>query len=383
MSLGVFGSFVGRFEFCKMAKCNLRTKDNKQMSDSIKLVIAGLGLVGKRHADAIDKEDDIDLVAIVDPSEDAVNYSNKNNLPIYPSLKDMFLEEVPDGVILATPTPMHSEHAIYCLNKKCPIMIEKPIATSSEEARALVETSEHFEIPVLVGHHRRHNPIIQKAREIILSGEIGEIRAIHGNCWFYKPDEYFEIAPWRKKKGAGPISVNLVHDIDLIRHLCGQVESVQAQCSPSIRGFENEDMAAALLKFENGAIGTITVSDSIVAPWSWEMTSKENPIYPSTSESCYVIGGTHGSLSIPDLTVWTHKEERDWWKPITSASASYEPADPLQNQLRHFVNVVKNNQKPLVSGREGLRTLQVIEAIQKSALTQQSVKVETLEGIRC
>ena len=80
-------------------------------------------------------------------------------------------------------------------------MIEKPIATSSEEARALVETSEHFEIPVLVGHHRRHNPIIQKAREIILSGEIGEIRAIHGNCWFYKPDEYFEIAPWRKRKG--------------------------------------------------------------------------------------------------------------------------------------------------------------------------------------
>ena len=63
------------------------------MSDSIKLVIAGLGLVGKRHADAIDKEDDIDLVAIVDPSEDAVNYSNKNNLPIYPSLEDMFLEE--------------------------------------------------------------------------------------------------------------------------------------------------------------------------------------------------------------------------------------------------------------------------------------------------
>ena len=165
------------------------------------MVIAGLGLVGKRHADAIDKEDDIDLVAIVDPSEDAVNYSNKNNLPIYPSLEDMFLKEVPDGVILATPTPMHSEHAIYCLNKECPIMIEKPIATSSEDARALVETSEHFEIPVLVGHHRRHNPIIQKAREIILSGEIGEIRAIHANCWFYKPDDYFEIAPWRKRKG--------------------------------------------------------------------------------------------------------------------------------------------------------------------------------------
>ena len=150
---GSFGSFVRRFGFCEIAKCDLRAKDSKQMSDSIKLVIAGLGLVGKRHADAIVKEDNIDLIAIVDPSEGAVNYSNKNNLPIYPSLEDMFLKELPDGVILATPTPMHAEHAMYCLNKKCPIMIEKPIATSSEEARALVEASEHFEIPVLVGHH--------------------------------------------------------------------------------------------------------------------------------------------------------------------------------------------------------------------------------------
>ena len=205
---------------------------------------------------------------------------------------------------------------------------------------------------------------------------------MHANCWFDKYDEYFDKAPWRKRKGAGPISVNLVHDIDLIQHLCGQVESVQAQSTPSSRGFENEDVAAALLKFENGAIGTITVSDSIVAPWSWEMTSKENPVYPSTSESCYFIGGTHGSLSIPDLTVWNHKDERDWWRPIISASAHCEVADPLQNQLMNFVNVIKNIENPLVSGREGFRTLQVIEAIQKSALTQQSVKVDTHVGIR-
>ena len=353
------------------------------MSRSIKLVIAGLGLVGKRHADAIAKEAGVDLVAIVDPSQEASDYAKKNNVPIYASLKDMFLKQSPEGVILATPTPMHSEHATECINKKCPIMIEKPIAGSSDEARLLVEAAERSNTQVLVGHHRRHNPIIQKARDVILSGEIGEIRAIHANCWFYKSDEYFDKAPWRKRKGAGPISVNLVHDIDLIQHLCGQVESVQAQSTPSSRGFENEDVAAALLKFENGAIGTITVSDSIVAPWSWEMTSKENPVYPSTSESCYFIGGTHGSLSIPDLTVWNHKDERDWWRPIISASAHCEVADPLQNQLINFVNVIKNIENPLVSGREGFRTLQVIEAIQKSALTQQAVKVETLEGIRC
>ena len=93
--------------------------------------------------------------------------------------------------------------------------------------------------------------------------------------------------------------MNLAHDIDLLRHLCGEIDFVQAQTVKSIRGFENEDVAGALLRFRNGAIGTISVSDSIVSPWSWEMTSKENPVYPPTSESCYFIGGSHGSLSIP------------------------------------------------------------------------------------
>ena len=347
------------------------------MSSTIKLVLVGLGLVGKRHADVICKTRDVDLVAVVDPSKDAHNYAIKKGLKIYSSIEDMFIELSPDGIILASPTLMHIEQGFYCIQKNCPVMIEKPIASSSGEALALVEKSENLGVPVLVGHHRRYNPIIKRASEVILSGRIGKIRAIHANCWFYKSDEYFDVAEWRKKKGAGPISVNLAHDIDLLRYFCGEIAFVQAQAVESIRGFENEDVAGALLRFRNGAIGTISVSDSIVSPWSWEMTSKENPVYPATSESCYLIGGSHGSLSIPDLTVWGQSSERDWWKPLETASMVYEAADPLYNQIVHFINVIKKVENPIVSGREGLRTLRVIEAIQKSALTQQSVKVET------
>ena len=70
-------------------------------------------------------------------------------------------------------------------------------------------------------------------------------------CWFYKPDHYFNSAPWRKQKGAGPIYVNLIHDIDLLRYFCGDVRSVFAYGVPSKRGYENEDVASILLKFEN------------------------------------------------------------------------------------------------------------------------------------
>ena len=347
------------------------------MSSTIKLVLVGLGLVGKRHADVICKTRDVDLVAVVDPSKDAHKYAIKKGLKIYSSLEDMFIEQSPDGIILATPTLMHIEQGFYCIQRNCPVLIEKPIASYSEEALALVEKSENLGVPVLVGHHRRYNPIIQRASEVISSGTIGKVRAVHANCWFYKSDEYFDVAEWRKKRGGGPISVNLAHDIDILRYFCGEVDFVQAQLVESIRGFENEDVAGALLRFKNGTIGTLSVSDSIVSPWSWELTSEENPVYPPTSESCYFIGGSHGSLSIPDLTLWGQNSERDWWKPLETASVHYETADPFYNQIVHFINVIKKVENPIVSGREGLRTLRVIEAIQKSALTQQSVKVET------
>ena len=142
--------------------------------------------------------------------------------------------------------------------------------------------------------------------------------------------------------------------MDLIRYLCGEVETVQGQSVPSVRGYENEDVAAAILKFRNGAIGTITVSDSIVAPWSWELTSHENPIYPPTSESCYLIGGSHGSLSLPELRLWAHRGGlRDWWSPISATSLTRDASDPLVNQMSHFADLIRRTTEPLVPGREG------------------------------
>ena len=128
-------------------------------------------------------------------------------------------------------------------------------------------------------------------------------------CWFYKPDDYFEVAEWRKLKGAGPISVNLVHDVVDAAFL-REVLRVQAQSVPSSRGFENEELASAILTFDTGAIATVSVSDSVVSPWSWEMTSKEYHIYPHTHASCYMIAGTKGALSIPDLRLWTHPDTK-------------------------------------------------------------------------
>ena len=343
------------------------------MTNIIKLAVVGAGLVGQRHISAILKHKDVKLVAIVEPNptEDI----NSLDVPCFSNLKEMFAAISPDGIILSTPTPLHVSQGLECIERSCPVLVEKPLATSAVQAKILTDAAEHASVPLLVGHHRRHNPLIQKAKELIVSGEIGNIRALQATCWFYKPDEYFDIAPWRTQKGAGPISVNLVHDIDLMRYFCGEIISVQAQMAPSIRGFDNEDLAAAVLKFENGVIGTVTVSDSIVSPWSWELTSREYPIYPMTSESCYMIGGSEGSLSVPDLKVWSHKGEKNWWNPISGTITPRDASDPLINQISNFAYVIRCETAALVTGLDGLKTLLVIEAIQKAAQTQSLIEV--------
>lgn len=334
----------------------------------IDLAICGFGLVGKRHLEAARHLPDIRITTVAEAAAEGRAAAERVGLRAYPDLGALLGDARPDGVIIATPTALHREHALAAIASGCPVLVEKPIATITAEGLEIAEAARARSVPVLVGHHRRHNPVIQTARDLIASGRIGDVRAAQVTCWFYKPDAYFDVAPWRKASGAGPISVNLVHDIDLIRYLCGEVAQVSAVAVPARRGYANEDLAAAVLTLVSGAVVTISVSDSIVAPWSWEFTSGEYPVYPKTAENCYLIGGTRGALSVPDLKVWTHEGgKQDWWSPMSAAVAGHGTADPLVNQIRHFRDVIRGTAQPLVSADEGLRSLSVVEAIAISA----------------
>ena len=337
------------------------------------LAIVGAGLVGQRHAQVIQSLEQATLAGIVDTADSGLEFASSLGAPSFSSIQELLNRTSVDGIIICTPTTLHIEQGLECVAAGIPALIEKPIGTSSGESLRLVKSAEAADVPLIIGHHRRHNPLIHAAKQCIERGELGNIRAIHSQCWFYKPDDYFEVAPWRTQAGAGPISVNLVHDVDLIRYLCGDVVQVQAQQTKSARGFDNEDVATAILTLANGALATITVSDSVVAPWSWELTAKEYPIYPQTNESSYRIGGSKGALSIPDLKLCTHESQPDWWSPIHAQQLEFEPVDPLVAQMQHFCCVIQRIEKPLVSADEGYRSLRVIEAIQQASLSGEKI----------
>lgn len=342
------------------------------MTNDLKLAVVGAGLVGQRHVASISAVDGVTLACIVDPAPAGKAFAEKTGALWYSSIGQIFEKSDIDGVVVATPNQLHLENALECIAAGCPALIEKPVTINVAEAEELVKAAKSAGVAMLTGHHRRHNGLVKKAKSIIDEGTLGSIVSVQATCWFYKPDDYFN-AGWRSKQGGGPVFLNLVHDIDLLRHLCGEVASVQALESTMIRGFEVEDTAAIMLRFRNGALGTINISDTAVAPWSWEMTARENPAYPATTESCYMIGGTQASLSLPNLTLWSNESQPGWWNPISGTKIPFDFDDPLDAQIRQFAVVIRGEETPLVSAEEGLKTLRVIEAIKHAASTGETV----------
>jgi predicted dehydrogenase len=345
------------------------------MTARVSLVVLGAGLIGKRHAEHILATPGAKLAGIVDPHPAGRAFSVSINVPWYESFAAMLENGAkPDGVVVATPNQLHVAHGMEAIAAGLPALIEKPIADTVTSAQTMVATADSANVPLLVGHHRRHNPMIQKAKAIIDAGTLGRILTVHGFFWLMKPDDYFEPA-WRRERGAGPVFLNLIHDIDLLRYLCGEIVAVQAIESKAVRGNEVEETCVVLLKFASGALGTVNVSDCVVGPWSWEQTTGENPVYPQTDQPCYHIGGSDGAMTIPRLEVWSNVGKRGWWEPL-HASRTFAPLqDPLRLQIEHFCRVIRGEEAPLVSGREGLKTLQVIEAVKTAAETGQAIQI--------
>lgn len=345
------------------------------MTAPVRIAVAGAGLIGQRHIEEVDASSDAQLASIVDPGPAAAEVAEKFGVPLYRSLAELFETDKSDGVILATPNQLHVQGGLECVAAGVPVIVEKPIGDSVEGATRLVEAAEAARVPLLTGHHRNYSPIMAKAREIVASGVLGPIVAVVGTALFYKPDHYFDVGGgWRREPGGGPILLNLIHEVNNLQSLVGDVVRVQATTSNSTRGFPVEDTAAMVFTFANGALGTFLLSDTAASARSWEQTSQENLSYPSyPDEDAYHIAGTTGSLSVPTMRLKVFGGTRSWWEPFETSTVELERSDPLANQVKHFAAVIRGEAEPICSGRDGLKTLQVVDAVVESARTGRPV----------
>jgi len=343
-------------------------------TEPVRLAVVGAGPIGRRHLQAIAAEGACRAVGVVDPLPAGVAAAADWDVPHYPRLDEMLDEVAPDGVIIATPNALHVPLALDCVERDIPVLVEKPVADTLEAALVLAEAAGASGTPVLVGHHRRHNPVIGKAREVIRSGGLGDLVAISAVWLVRKPAGYFDV-DWRRQPGGGPVLINLIHDIDSLRFIVGDIAAVQSMTSRAQRGLDVEDTAAVLLRFETGALATITLSDAAAAPWSWELTAGERTSYdfPVTGQDCYFFAGTEGSLAVPSLHLWHHQGPQDWQSPMLDTRLAVEARDPIRAQAAHFADVIRRRTEPLITVRDAARTLEATLAVTRSAATGREV----------
>lgn len=351
--------------------------------EPVRLGLIGGGLISAKHIEGSKNISNGNLVALCDTNPERKALAEELNIPFFSDYREMITQADLEGVIDGTPNQFHAEVGMACAKHGIHVLTEKPIASTLKDGKRLVEAVEQSGINLLVGHHRRYFPLIKRAREIVQSGELGQLIGVTVLWALMKPDNYFEVA-WRSQKGAGPVLINIIHEVDNLRYICGDVAEINARARRLMRSGEVEDTVAINFELVNGTLGTAFVSDTTPSPWSYELVSGENSDYFKTDQNCYHFLGSKAALSFPNMEVWSHPHgrEKGWWEPLMRRLESVPYFSPFTAQLEHFCKVIHGQEKPVISAADGLLTLATTMAVLESSESGRSVNpLELLE--RC
>lgn len=349
----------------------------------LRVLVSGPGLIGRVHARLIQARADCKVACIVSrSSEKSAAFAAELGVPFFTDIEEALDAVHVDAAIISSPNVHHYGQAKACIEKHIPTLIEKPITSSIQDAKSVVDCARRVGVAVLVGDHRMYNPLLEQAKHFLDSAMFGKLVAVQGAALFYKPAHYFQEGPWRAQPGGGPILINLIHEVGVMRYLCGSIEGVSAIESRNVRRFDVEDTVALAFRFSSGALGSFVLSDTAASSKSWEMTTGENPAYPHfRTENCYHFAGTHGSLDFPTLRVRYYPENTDpsWWKPFKIQKLNCDMERPLEQQIAHFIDVARGNAQPRVSAHDGYSNLKVLEGIRIAIQTGNYVRVDACD----
>lgn len=322
--------------------------------------VLGLG-IGKQHALAYQNHPDVELVAICDMNAQLVSEfcaQNKMNVHQYTSYADMLKSERLDIVSVCTPDHMHREHLIPALEAGCHVMQEKPLATTMDDARRMVDAVDRTGRIVMLNHIYRQNPVFHGAEELCTSGGMGILLYLAADFVQNKHRQY-DAAPWHKYPPhvRHPFVGTGCHTVDMLRAMAGDVDEVEAMGSnQAYPDYAADDIFVALLHFKSGAIGKVTICASGSLP-------KDEPAFRIQ------ILGTKGTIE--NNQVYVGEEQLGAWSTLSDAS----PSAPLHRaSIGRFIECVKTGQKPVINVHEGAKNLATCLAGAESRKVGRSVR---------
>ncbi len=342
-----------------------------------KLVLIGCGRISFKHIEAaVGNVESIKLVACCDPVKERAELRASEYMKSVPAAvvnsytdyRKMLDTEKPDICAIATESGYHPQIAIDCLTAGCHVICEKPMALSTKDADAMINAADKFGKKLAVCFQNRFNAPRQKVRDAFEAGRFG--RMLHGmiQVRWNRNEAYYKEAEWRGTWAldGGTLMNQCTHGIDLLQWMMGEdAVRVQAVTRRYLRPIEAEDFGAAIVEFRNGSVGMIEGSADIYPKNLNETLS----LFGETGSA--VIGG----LAVNKIEAWRFSNADKIGDTEEKVLNPNEKDPPTVYGFGHsalygdFIDAIKQNREPLVSGRAGKKALEIILAIYKSQKT--------------
>jgi UDP-N-acetyl-2-amino-2-deoxyglucuronate dehydrogenase len=337
----------------------------------------GCGRISTNHIKAA-VANKLEIVAVCDIKPEAMeNVLAKHGLEKdesihrYADYKKMIEQEKPVLVGISTESGIHAEIALFCIEHGVNVVIEKPMAMSMGDADKIVAAAEKNHVKVCACHQNRFNPAVQATRKAMEEGRFGKLS--HGSIHvrWNRDHGYYDQAPWRGTwaQDGGCMMNQCIHGVDLLRWMMGdEVESVYAQTAQQFHHYlQCEDIGMAVVKFKNGAIGTIEGTTNV---------------YPKNlEETLYLFGQTGtvkiGGTSTNNIDVWQFADQRPEDEKLTGLqeATSNVYGNGHTSVYADMIDAITNDRAPYIDANAGRRALEMILAMYQSAATGEVVKL--------
>lgn len=338
----------------------------------LRVLVLGCGRISERHFEAIREHPHLTLVGVADELYERSRAAGERmGVPAFASFREMLAETEADIAVICTPSGLHPRHGIVAAGHGLHVVCEKPMATRLEEADALVRACDEAGVQLFVVKQNRLNPGIQLLKRAIEKDRFGRIYLANTTVRWNRPQSYYDLAPWRGtwEFDGGALMNQASHYVDMIQWLVGPVESVIAKTATLGRRIESEDTGVAILRFRNGAIGTIEVT--MLA-------------FPKNMEGSITVLGEKGTVKVGGtaLNRIEHWEFAEYDDDDREAEALRSAPNPLSvygsGHLAYYENVVRvlrGEASADTDGREGRKSLELILGIYESARTGREVSL--------
>lgn len=332
------------------------------MDKKIKFAVIGCGHIGKRHAEMISRNEECELVALVDVKDKSLLGIDKYNVPFFSSVEDLLAADLEiDVVNIASPNGFHAEQAMACLDARKHVVIEKPIALSKQDAERVIFKALHVHRHVFAVMQNRYSPPSQWIKGLVESGQLGKIFMVQLNCYWNRDDRYYKPDSWHgnKQLDGGTLYTQFSHFIDILYWLFGDIENIQSR----LRDFNHaaltdfEDSGFVSFDFVNGGMGCINYSTSV---WNQNMESSMTIVAENGSVK---IGGQYMNeveyCHIKDYTM----PELAPTNPGNDYGAYKGSAQNHNYVIANVVDVLKGRDSITTNALEGLKVVDIIERI--------------------